>query len=350
MLYLNSVIKNLGHLFTSIHASEENSLRLHNYLLLSIIFLLAACAGNKDLRDKNSETEYVEINNPGFTMTRDAPATIWVPKSSVDNGLPRGNEAIKMAYESVKGSQSADTSSQKHSPATGELAVVAVAPQRVFSGMRNRVAVLETSQQHLAILFQDKLRAQPESPVLSIAPEVSGVSIHSREERSGYAVKAWKEFGVNMTLFVSAPEGLASGKDLSVEIYDGMGAGLLSKIDAVIPANETKDPAGLNSAVSSSISLLAERARGMIALLPWHAKIVAVEDGKIYLNAGHEAGINLGQRLHLYRGGKVVQGLGFDPGTRVGTLEVSGFVGSNGAIAVVKDGTQVYLTDIVAAH
>jgi hypothetical protein len=77
---------------------------------------------------------------------------------------------------------------------------------------------------------------------------------------------------------------------------------------------------------------------------------VAIEADRIYINAGHEAGINLAQKLTVYRGGKVVQGLGFAPGTAVGTVVVSGFVGSNGAIAVAKDGVLIHSTDIIAVH
>ncbi len=325
-------------------------MRVARFLLLSLILTLTACAGNKVVTDKNTPEDYVEISNPGFTMSPGAPATIWVPKSSVDNGLPRGSEVVKMAYQSVKGTQPADATPQKPSPVPGEAAAVAVAPQRVFTGMRNRVAVLETGHLQLAIPFKDALRALPGSPVLSVAPETAEESIRSREERSAYAGKAWQESGVNLTLFVSAPEGAAPGKYLSVEIYDGMGAGLITKVDAVIPANASQDPAGLNSAVASSIALLAERARDAIALLPWYARVVAVEGGRIYINAGREAGINMGQRLNVLRGGKVVQGLGFAPGTVVGVLEISGFVGSNGATATVKDGVQLYPTDIIAVQ
>jgi hypothetical protein len=133
-------------------------------------------------------------------------------------------------------------------------------------------------------------------------------------------------------------------------MYDGMGAGLVSKLEAVIPTFDAKDPAALNAAVASSLALLAEKSRDAIILLPWYAKIVAVDANKIYLNAGREAGINLGQKLTVLRGGKVVPGLGFAPGTVVGTVEVSGFVGSNGAIAAVKDSLQIYPSDLIAEH
>jgi hypothetical protein len=129
-----------------------------------------------------------------------------------------------------------------------------------------------------------------------------------------------------------------------------MGAGLVSKVEAVIPSYDAKDPAAVNAAVASSLVLLAEKSRDAVTLLPWYAKIVAIDAGKIYINAGREAGINMGQKLTVLRGGKVVPGLGFAPGTVVGTLEVSGFVGSNGATAAVKDSIQIYPSDLIAVH
>ena len=279
-------------------------MRLHRCLLFCLTLSLTACAGNRAASDKNPPTEYVEISNPGFTMSRDAPATIWVPKSSVENGPPRGGEAIKMAYESVKNSQTNASAPQNTPPA---VTTAAGAAQPAAAGMRTRVAVVETGHNQLAIPFNEKLRALPGSPVIAIAPEAAADKLQSRAERAAYAAKAWQDSGVNLSLFVSAPDGLISGRHLSAEIYDGLGSGLTSKVDAVIPAHDPKDTTALNLAITAALSQLAEKARDSIALLPWYAKIAAIEGNRIYLNAGHEAGINMGQRLNVYRGGKVVE-------------------------------------------
>jgi hypothetical protein len=299
------------------------------------------------MSDTKSQAEYVEISNPAFTMSRDAPATVWVPKSSVESGPPRGNEAVKIAYKSLKGGETSSASPHNISPLPVATLSSAAVTQSIPVNMRNRVAVIETGHDQLAIVFKEKLRILPRSPVITIAPEVAAESLKSRDERAAYAVKAWQDSGTNVSLFVSAPDGLAFGRSLSVEMYDGMGAGLISKIETVIPTYGAKDSAGLDAAVVSSIALLAERARDANALLSWYARIVAVEGNKVYINAGRESGITIGQRLKVIRGGKVVQGLGFAPGNAVGTLEVSGFVGSNGATAIVSGGVQVYTTDIV---
>ncbi|MDD2580674.1 MAG: hypothetical protein PHR66_01640 [Desulfuromonadaceae bacterium] len=321
-------------------------MQVHPYLIVPLMFSLAACAGTGVVSDKNSSSEFVEISNPAVTMSRDAPATIWVPKSSVESGPPRGGEAIKMAYNSVKGNPSAQDSP---SPTTAAPPVIVAAPSS-SAAMRNRVVVLGTGHDLLAISFSDKLRVLPGSPVLAIAPDVTAKNLQSRDERAALAAKAWQDSGTAISLFISAQDGLSAGSYLSADIYDGMGAGLLSRVEAIIPPYDAKDPAGQNASLAAATALLAEKARDAIALLPWYAKIVAVEGDKVYINAGHEAGINIGQQLKVYRGGRVMQGLGFAPGTVVGSVEVNGFVGSNGATANIRGGVQVYLTDIIAVQ
>lgn len=319
-------------------------MQAHPYLIVPLLFSLTACAGTGVVSDKNSPAEFVEISNPAVTMSRDAPATIWVPKSSVESGPPRGGEAIKMAYNSVKGSPSEPNAP---SPAAAAPPVVAASSS---AAMRNRVVVFGTGHDLLAISFSDKLRVLPGSPVLAIAPDVAAQSLQSRDERVAIAAKAWLDSGTAISLFISAQDGLSAGSYLSADMYDGMGAGLISRVEAIIPPYDAKDPAARNASLAAATALLAEKARDAIALLPWYAKIVAVEGDKVYINAGHEAGINIGQQLKVYRGGRVMQGLGFAPGTVVGSVEVNGFVGSNGATATIRGGVQVYLTDIIAVQ
>jgi hypothetical protein len=95
---------------------------------------------------------------------------------------------------------------------------------------------------------------------------------------------------------------------------------------------------------------LIEQTREVLSLLPWYGKVVAVEGDRIYINAGKEAGIQLGQTLKVYRGGKVVQGLGFAPGKMIGTAEIAGFVGTNGAYGIVKEGVGVLVSDLVSVE
>ncbi|MCG3204450.1 MAG: hypothetical protein KCHDKBKB_01165 [Elusimicrobia bacterium] len=76
---------------------------------------------------------------------------------------------------------------------------------------------------------------------------------------------------------------------------------------------------------------------------PWSCRVAAVKDGKVYLNAGLEAGIEIGQKLKAFSQGAEI----LDPTTglvlgqeeeEIGTLKVASFFGENGAIATVISG------------
>lgn len=72
----------------------------HLKLFFLLPFLiLAACA---TVRSASAPPEeYVEIANPAYSMSPNAPATIWVPRRYVENAIPRGAEILKKGYEKV---------------------------------------------------------------------------------------------------------------------------------------------------------------------------------------------------------------------------------------------------------
>ena len=99
---------------------------------------------------------------------------------------------------------------------------------------------------------------------------------------------------------------------------------------------------------ASTLQKLSGQLKQVVALLPWYGKVVAVEGDRVYVNVGKEAELRMGQLLKVYRGGKVVKGLGFAPGNKVGTIEVSGFVGANGAYGIIREGSGMRVSDLVA--
>ncbi len=310
-------------------------------LLLSVC-LLAACAVNKSA--KHPSVEYVEVPNPALTMSPDAPETIWVPKSYVESGVPRGGEMVKRGYETAK----AGMLGAPAQPVPG-----AARPAAAICSVMNRLAVMEIGQPGLAAQFAGKLKSASAGVPLdqsqggTLAPTAP---LASRSERSAFAARAWQDAGANLTVFALAPDGISPGKTLIAEIYDGMGSGLLRSVDAPIPPYAEAEPAAREAAVTKALATLAEKVKEVVALVPWFGKIVAVEGDRVYINAGREAGINIGQKLAIYRGGKVVEGLGFAPGEKVGMLEIAGFVGPNGAYGVVRKGEGVHLTDLVGVQ
>jgi hypothetical protein len=101
------------------------------FLLLGLVFL-AGCAGANGSASRPGD--YVEIANPGFTMSPNAPETIWVPRSYVEQGVPRGNELAKKGYQAATGSAPAPAQQAVPAGAPGSPGTVAVtAPPAVIA-------------------------------------------------------------------------------------------------------------------------------------------------------------------------------------------------------------------------
>jgi hypothetical protein len=135
---------------------------------------------------------------------------------------------------------------------------------------------------------------------------------------------------------------------LLAEIYDGLGGELVRTTSTQIPQYASTEATARESAVSKALLELTAKVKEVTVILPWYGKVAAVEGNRAYINAGKEANLRTGQKLKIYRGGKVVSGLGFAPGEQVGTLEVSGYVGPNGAFCAIKEGQGVQPSDLVS--
>jgi curli biogenesis system outer membrane secretion channel CsgG len=77
---------------------------------------------------------------------------------------------------------------------------------------------------------------------------------------------------------------------------------------------------------------------------PWSCRVAAVKDGKIYLNAGEEAGLEVGQKLKVFSQGAEI----LDPTTglvigqeenELGVIKVASYFGENGSIASLISGS-----------
>jgi hypothetical protein len=70
-----------------------------NILAIALLTLVGCAGANNGTAERQG---YVEIPNPAYTMSPNAPETIWVPRSYVDSGVPRGGELVKKGYEAIK--------------------------------------------------------------------------------------------------------------------------------------------------------------------------------------------------------------------------------------------------------
>jgi hypothetical protein len=336
---------------------------------VSSLLLLAACAGGKSGSSAPSG-EYVEITNPMQTMAPGAPTTIWVP-SSAEKGIPRGavlvQEGVQMAKEGLAGKDgklsvvpaapSVSTGAMAPmAPAAGVVDVATPSPVTATPGVRSTVtsapvkkliAVLDQGNSALVAPFCDQVRGLGVGVPVELGGAEGVAAVAAKEsERSVFAGQLWKDNTAAVLVVISAPDGIGAGKSLVADIYDGVEKSKLRRVTTQIP---TTAGAG-KSLLAIPLADLALRVGDVVNLAPWYGRVFAVEGERVYLNAGRESGLQLGQKLKVYRGGKIIAGIGFDPGKEVTSLTIGGFVGTNGSYGVVKDGQSVTISDTVSLN
>jgi hypothetical protein len=296
-------------------------------------------------------------------MYPNAPDTIWVPRSYVESGPPRGKELIKKGYDKAFSSKSAQqpamqaqTIALQQKPTVGIAPAPALAPAPAPAPtapvmLKHRMVVLEIGQNGLLQPLQEQLRRT--GIVLMADPAqamflTQSATLSSPEGKSGFAARLQQEYNVNEVIFVSAA-GLAPGKTVTAEVYDTMGGGSLRGFEVVIPSYAETDPSARDAAVAEALAGITTKVKELIPLLPWYSRISAVNGNRAYITAGKEAGLKTGQTLKVYRGGKFMKGLGFAPGSKIGVVEVDGFVGPNAAFCAIKDGQGIEASDVVSA-
>jgi hypothetical protein len=349
---------------------------LNKAIVLAASLILASCAGNRAATDHPAD--YVEIDNPGFTMSPDAPAKIWVPRSYVESGVPRGSEVLKKGTEKVvqsfRGSPKQEqpgisqvqpapsaTAPFMPVPASQQTAATAVsAPSAMMnrqaaatepaSAVKNRIALLEIGKNDLVPRLYENMRYSPIWNILDpeqIALLAQNSTFANEEEKAAFARRLQQEYGVNAVIYISAPEGVASGKPVYAEVYDAMAGGQLRRFDGTISPSAGADQSDRGSAETALVAFTG-KIKELVALLPWYGRIIDVDGNRAYIAAGRETGLRISQVLKIYQNGKFMKGLGFAPGEQVGTLSVQGFVGPNGSFGLIREGQGIKATDIVS--
>ncbi len=340
-----------------LNSSKENLLRSLKVIVSFGCLLLAACAGNRSAT-KPASNDYVEVENPFQTMAPGAPATVWVPRSSVEeSAVPRGKELVKEGAAQLLNKQHPpqegaqvpqQTSAPTPAPAASRAVVAEPAP-----AVKSRIALLEFGKNGLAQPLNEDLRRAAAGVMLDPAQAAflaQYATITNQAEKGAFAKRLQQDYGVNVVAYVAAPDGIAPGKTIAAEVFDAMGGGLLRRLDAVIPPFAAADTAARDAAVAKALSTLTGGVKDLVALLPWYGRITAVEGNRAYIAAGREVGLRVGQMLKVYHDGKFVDGLGFAPGEQIGTLQIGGFVGPNGSFAAIKEGQAVRAADVVSVE
>ena len=90
--------------------------------------------------------------------------------------------------------------------------------------------------------------------------------------------------------------------------------------------------------------------------LNWVGRVAKIIGNKIYLNAGRESGINLGDILRVITEGQEVfdpesgAWLGVSKGETKGTIEIIDFYGPDGAVAILHSGGVITEGDFVELY
>ncbi len=318
-------------------------------ILAFSLLMLAGCAASRETSPPPGD--YVEIDNPAFTMSPGAPSTIWVPRGDVEGGIPRAGELIQKGYESIRGDHVETAGSRPVGPQAPVAAPpVATVKPAACGRVKNRIFIVEIGRNGLLGRFNDELTRTSGDMVIDPAKAAMVsryASMDTLPERASMAVKLQEDFGVNLVIFISAADGIPAGSPISVELFEGYGGTLVRRLQTELPPFAPGDTGARNSALSAALAKLASDVRTVSDLLTWYGRVVSVDGDRVYINAGRESGLTKGSVLNVYRGGKVVEKLGFAPGAKLGVLEIEGFVGTDGAFGTVRGDGAVRSSDLV---
>lgn len=327
--------------------------------LLALILSLSISAGCAATRESAAvANDYVEIDNPAFTMSPNAPPTIWVPRSYAESGIPRGGDLIDKGFDKIRGNAVAGGADQQQvaqqaSPAVQSAVSTAVPRVSASPRVKNRIFIVEIGRGGLLARFSDLVRRETGDLVLDPAKSAliaRYATVATPADRAALALKLQEDFGANVVLYILAPEGISPGGAVAVDIHEANGGTLVRRLNAAIKPFAASDATAREVSLSAALSELAAQTRAVTALLPWYCKVVSVDGDRIYINAGKESGLQIGARLNVYRGGSVVEKLGFAPGGKIGVLEITGFVGTDGAFGVMREGGKVLSSDLVGVE
>jgi len=106
-------------------------------------------------------------------------------------------------------------------------------------------------------------------------------------------------------------------------------------------------------AIDLSIELISEDLLKTLLNIDWHARVAAVENDKVFIDAGRLSGLQKGDILEVYAPGNEItdrgtnQPLGRTKGSYKGELEVSEVFGIDASWATAKKAADFTPTDLV---
>jgi curli biogenesis system outer membrane secretion channel CsgG len=137
-------------------------------------------------------------------------------------------------------------------------------------------------------------------------------------------------------------------------LYADSGAGLARKHSGGVLGlgtragyDETLEGEALRAAIVKFVNNIVNQ----VAKKPWSCRVADVDSQSVYLNAGHDSGLPVGQKLTAYHIGRAIK----DPTsglvignteTKVGELKVARYFGDDGSVAELASGSMPSAGDI----
>lgn len=295
-------------------------------LLVSVT--LGGCASLQ--REPIPNEDFVEIENPyGSGDNPDQNVKIWVPRSSLVRGVPRGRDVLQKGYDTVVGKKN-------------EVVVIDAAAPRAERGARLRLLVAEAGEQVVGATLRQFL-SKVGIPKAVARP--TAVDLVTEQEQLAYIATLQNLPAGGPILFISKPEGTKPGARLKADLYDIRGPVLIRSFYVTIPAPDKDQTPDV--ALQAALKGLSDATLSSLKWFDWYGRVISVSGERVYIDAGAETGLKPGQKLSVYRGGEVIKGIGFATGTRITSFLLTDRVGQDGAYGITADADKVKPGDYV---
>lgn len=112
----------------------------------------------------------------------------------------------------------------------------------------------------------------------------------------------------------------------------------------------------VDQAVKNAVRLIGADIARALEKISWEGRIAKISGGKIYVNSGRASGLNLGDILKVLTPGEDIYDpltgayMGRSTGQPKGTLEVTDFIGTDGAVTTVHSGGGFFESDVVQLY
>lgn len=112
----------------------------------------------------------------------------------------------------------------------------------------------------------------------------------------------------------------------------------------------------VDEAVRNAVRLIGADIARALEKISWEGRIAKISGGKIYINSGRASGLNLGDILKVLTPGEDIYDpltgayMGRSTGQPKGTLEVTDFIGPDGAVTSIHSGGGFFESDVVQLY